>query len=270
MDFKDETVEQLSAESTEDHAPSVDDFLKELEEKEKDLNISSDVVIEVEESEFSEKDIPEFLKAELSNQKTAENDLPAGSKETGVEKSRSGEIQQLRRQVSELENDYHELSTTLKRRQTDFENYRKRIERERGDAFLGQIGNLATQLLPVLDNLNRALEAATNLPGEQSPNFQHFFDGIVMVNQQLIEVLEEMGVEPIIAVGEPFDPHFHDAVATEESEVFSPNVVTTELLRGYRIGDKVIRPAMVKVAAAAKPAPPAPVSSEAEQINIQE
>ncbi len=65
------------------------------------------------------------------------------------------------------------------------------------------------------------------------------------------EILAEMGVQPIIAVGEPFDPHFHEAVATEETDEFPPHTVTTELLRGYRIGDKVIRPSMVKVSVSA-------------------
>lgn len=267
MNFKDDTEKTFSAESEADNAASVDDFLRELEEKEKDLNISSDIVIEVDESEFSETDIPEFLQTELSDHKSPQKNQTAPSFAPPVEKMDNGEILQLRRQVSELENDYQALTTTLMRRQTDFENYRKRIERERGDTFIGQVGNLAIQLLPVLDNLNRALDAAANLPGEQSQNFQHFFDGIILVNQQLNEILSEMGVEPIAAVGEPFDPHFHDAVATEESDTFSPHTVIAELLRGYRISDKVIRPAMVKVASA-KNSTPAPESTDAEQINI--
>jgi len=78
----------------------------------------------------------------------------------------------------------------------------------------------------------------------------------VMVNQQLNEVLAEMGVLPIASIGEPFDPHFHEAVATEVSTEFPPNTVTGELLRGYRVGDRVIRAAMVKVSTAAPPAPP--------------
>ncbi len=69
----------------------------------------------------------------------------------------------------------------------------------------------------------------------------------MLVNQQLGEVLEEMGVQPIVAVGEPFDPHFHEAVATETNDEVPPHTITAELLRGYRIDDKVIRASMVKV-----------------------
>ncbi len=70
-----------------------------------------------------------------------------------------------------------------------------------------------------------------------------------MVNQQLNEVLSDMGVQPIISVGEAFDPLFHEAVATEETDKIPPHTITAELLRGYRIGDRVIRPSMVKVSA---------------------
>lgn len=249
-------IEQLSAAFEAENAPSIDDFLKELEEKEKDLNISSEIVIEVDEAEAAEENIPDFLKAELSEGKKIEKKpvaktVPPKTENNGSGEASRAEIAGLRQQIGKLETECGELKTALHRRQTDFDNYRKRVERERSSAFLEQVGNLATQLLPVLDNLSRALDAATNLSSDQSETFHHLLDGIILVNQQLNEVLAEMGVAPIGAVGEPFDPHFHDAVAAEESDVYSPNTVTAEFLRGYRIGEKVIRPAMVKVASSA-------------------
>lgn len=274
MNPNNEIEQRLAAEPEADNAPSIDDFLKELEEKEKDLNISAQMVIEVDESETGEEIIPDFLKAELSeNQRAKKSSEKAivpktenngnGDKNGRGEASASIEIAGLRQQIGKLENECNELKTALHRRQTDFDNYRKRIERERGNAFIEQVGNLATQLLPVLDNLSRALDAATNLSGDQSKNFQHLLEGIVLVNQQLNEVLTEMGVKPIASVGEHFDPHFHDAVAAEESDVYSPNTVTGEFLRGYRVGEKVIRPAMVKVASAPSSTPdPAPDEEE--------
>ena len=82
----------------------------------------------------------------------------------------------------------------------------------------------------------------------------------MLVNQQLNEVLAEMGVQPISSVGEHFDPHFHEAVAMEETEEFPPNTITAEFLRGYRIGDKIVRASMVKVSASrASARPPAAV-----------
>ena len=153
--------------------------------------------------------------------------------------------------IALLEQEVSDIKKALKGRQRDFENYRNRIERERGDSFQNQISNLATQMLPVLDNLNRALDLAEHFETEKSKDFRQFFDGIALVNQQLNEILTEMGVQPIVTVGEAFDPYFHDAVATEETDEFPPNTITEELLRGYRLGDKLIRAAMVKVASPA-------------------
>ena len=272
MNPNNEIEQQIAAEFEADNAPSIDDFLKELEEKEKDLNISSQMVIEVNEADADEEIIPDFLKAELSENKRGEKISSAKAIVPKIEnngngdKNGSSEIAGLRQQIGKLENECNELKTALHRRQTDFDNYRKRIERERGNTFLEQVGNLATQLLPVLDNLTRALDAATNLAGDQSKNFHHLLDGIVLVNQQLNEVLTEMGVEAIPSVGEHFDPHFHDAVAAEESDVYSPNTVTAEFLRGYRVGEKIIRPAMVKVASAPNSNSVSVSDEEAEQI----
>ena len=73
-------------------------------------------------------------------------------------------------------------------------------------------------------------------------------DGVVLVNQQINEVLAELGIQPITTVGQPFDPHLHEAAATEETEDFPPNSISGELLKGYRIGDRVIRHSIVRVA----------------------
>ena len=157
-------------------------------------------------------------------------------------------MSQIKERSAKLEAQAVELKTALKKRQAEFENYRNRTERERNETYQGQIGNLASQLLPVLDNLNRALDIASDFEEERHKDFQNFFNGIVLVNQQLNEVLAEMGVQPVPSVGEPFDPYFHDAVATEETAEFPSNTITEQLLRGYRLGDRLIRPAMVKVA----------------------
>ena len=251
MDSNNDLQKRLAIEFEMEEMPSLDDFLRELEEKEKDLKMSSEIIIEVEEGENEDKishesPAPEPPELIFEEPKPAV-ELPVSK----PEQNGHHEVVALRLQIGRLENELKEMQTTLSRRQADFDNYRKRIEREKGDSFVEQIGNLATQLLPALDNLNRALDAATNLSGDQSKNFQHLFDGIVLVNHQLNEILAEMGIEPIPSVGEDFDPHVHDAVAAEESSEYSPHTVTAEFLRGYRIGERIIRPAMVKVAAPA-------------------
>jgi molecular chaperone GrpE len=146
-----------------------------------------------------------------------------------------------------LEADREELKKSTQRRAKDFENYKSRTERERAETFQTQVGNLAMQMLPALDNLNRAVDFAFAMPEDKRTEVQPFVDGIVLVNQQVNEVLAEMGVQPIATVGETFDPHFHEAVATEESDDYDPNTISAELLRGYRIGDRVVRHSMVRV-----------------------
>ncbi len=245
-----QNMEDFSEEIEFDDSTSIDDFIKELEEKEKDLHISSETVIEIEESEFDDTNTAEFIIARTS----PDNKQPLKPVEVNVSapipadiNKFKNEISSLQSQISKMEAQRVELFETSRRRQTDFDNYKNRTERERSETFRKQLGNLAEQMLPVLDNLNRALDSAENFSGKDLPDFQRFCDGIGLVNQQLNEVLAGMGVQPIAAIGEHFDPHYHEAVATEENENFPPHTITAELLRGYRIDDKIIRPAMVKV-----------------------
>ncbi len=250
MDSKNEIKENFSEQV--DLKSSIEDFLRELEEKEKDLNMSEEMVIEIDEDTVSEEEVPEFLKTEFPENNSPLRANPQ-SKITapGNIKAVEPQISEQSSKVNFLEKEITELKKTLHGRQTDFDNFRKRTERERSDTFQNQISNLATQMLPVLDNLNRALDAASQFGIEHSNDFRQFFDGIVLVNQQLNEILSEMGVQPVRTVGAAFDPNYHDAVATEETNDFPPNTITEELLRGYRIGDKLIRAAMVKVASPA-------------------
>ena len=100
---------------------------------------------------------------------------------------------------------------------------------------------------PVLDNLTRALDADGD-ETQESKEFRHFLHGVELINKQLNDVLDSLGIQPIAAVGERFDPHVHEAVVTEPSDKYEPDIVSEEIMRGYRIGDRLLRPAMVKVA----------------------
>jgi len=231
-------------------SPSIDDFIKQLEAKEKDLHISPDLVIEIEEPDFDEATIDEFLQSALPTQN---GDLPTDTLSKTIAPYHNtfseleDEVLELKTQISKIEAERAEMFENSSRRQKDFDNYKSRTEREREETFTNQVSNLATQMLPVLDNLNRALDFADGVSDEKEKEFQQFFQGIFLVNQQLNEVLSGMGVSPIASVGEPFDPHCHEAVAIEETENYPPQTVSAELLRGYRIGSRVIRPSMVKV-----------------------
>jgi molecular chaperone GrpE len=159
------------------------------------------------------------------------------------------ELVATRAELKRLQNALAEAQEAVARRQADLENYRKRVERERRETHNRVVGELAIKLLPVVDNLARALDAERSMEAGESKEFRHFLNGVELISKQLSEVLESFGVEPIVAVGERFDPHLHEAVVTEPSDKYEPDTVIEELARGYRLGDRLLRPAMVKVAA---------------------
>lgn len=154
-----------------------------------------------------------------------------------------------RAELKRLQAALSEAQEGIARRQADFENYRKRIERERTEAHNRVVADVARKLLPVVDNLGRALDAEKTVESSESREFRHFLHGVQLISKQLNDVLESLGIQPIASVGERFDPHIHEAVVTEPSDEYEPDTVTEELARGYRIGDRLLRPAMVKVAA---------------------
>lgn len=158
------------------------------------------------------------------------------------------ELRRVETELQKLAGERHDLLDKLTRRQADFENYRKRVERERAATYDHAVGDVVKRLLPVLDNLRRALAAEGSFESGESEEFRHFLRGVELIEKQLNGVLENLGVAAVPTVGERFDPHIHEAVATEETDEFEPDTVTEELQRGYRLGDKLLRPAMVKVA----------------------
>jgi molecular chaperone GrpE len=157
------------------------------------------------------------------------------------------ELVATRAELKRVEAENSELKDRMARRQADFENQRKRTERERGETFNRVVADIAAKLLPVLDNLKRALDAEASVEASESDEFRHFLSGVDLIYKQLNGVLEALGVKPIIAVGEQFNPHIHEAVVTEATDEYEPDTVVQEIVTGYRLGDKLIRPALVKV-----------------------
>ncbi len=160
----------------------------------------------------------------------------------------TAELVATRSELKRVQAENTELRDRLARRQADFENYRKRGERERTETYNRVVADIATKLLPVLDNLKRALEAEASVEGSESDEFRHFLSGVDLIYKQLKGVLEALGVKAISAVGERFNPHLHEAVLTEATDDYEPDTVIQEIVAGYRLGDKLIRPALVKVA----------------------
>ena len=252
-----EALEELDM----DALASVDDFIKELEAKEKDLHITADMTIEIEQSEYDPRVTPDFVPQNIV---APLNDI-AVSPPANLQGSSQGsktriyelenEVRSLQERLTTIRMERNDVQEKSDRRLKDFESFKYRVDRERRGAFIDQISNLAKQMLPVLDNLDRALNSVANLEKEKGSDVQQFYDGIGLVNQQLGEVFSSMGVEPIKTIGETFDPNFHEAVATEDDTDLAPNTVTGEMLRGYRIGNRVIRHSMVKVTTGPPPAP---------------
>lgn len=158
------------------------------------------------------------------------------------------ELVATRAELKRLEGEVKELMDSLARRQADFENYRKRMESKRGETHNRVVADIAAKLLPVLDNLKRALETEASVEAAESDEFRHFLSGVDLIHKQLNGVLDALGVKPVLAEGQQFDPHLHEAVVTEPTDEFEPDTVMQEIVRGFRIGDKLIRPSLVKVA----------------------
>ena len=136
-----------------------------------------------------------------------------------------------------------DLTDRLKRSMAEFDNFRKRSEKEKATMFDMGVGSIAEKILPVVDNFERAMAAAP-----KEGDGKAFAEGIVMIYNQLKKTLEDLGVKPIDCVGQPFDPNFHNAVMHVEDESLGENVVAEELLKGYMYKDSVLRHSMVKVA----------------------
>lgn len=143
--------------------------------------------------------------------------------------------------INEKDKEIEELNNKLLRLQADFINYKKRIERERESIINFAIEPFVTSLLPIVDNLERALES-------QSDKEDNFYKGIEMIYDQLIKVLKDNEVEEIPALNEDFDPNYHHAIYMEENEEYESGKIIEVFQKGYKLKGKVIRPSLVKVA----------------------
>lgn len=145
--------------------------------------------------------------------------------------------------VEELEAELARVREQLLRTAADFDNFRKRSRREIEDARLRGREELLRDLLPVFDNLERAVVHA-----EQATDAKAVADGVRMVLKQFTDTLSKIGIHRVEAVGQPFDPNFHDAFQQVETSEHPPGTVVAELQPGYVMGDRLVRAAMVTVA----------------------
>jgi molecular chaperone GrpE len=148
----------------------------------------------------------------------------------------------LAERAARLQAEKDDLMQTLVRRQADFENYRKRVERERQEDRRHGIGRLIEDLLPVLDAFERALKA------HDDPAYEEYRKGLELIYRQLWDTLARHGLLRIEAAGKPFDPHYHQAIERVESGEYPDGTVLDVLQDGFLFHGRVVRPSMVRVA----------------------
>lgn len=151
------------------------------------------------------------------------------------------EVSMLKNQVSDLNEQVNKWKTDYYKVFADMENSKRRLKTEHDNALKFMMQDFASDLLPVVDNLQRALNQ------EASDEIKAFLKGFDMITTQLLDVLKKHGVEEIEALGKEFDPNFHQAVMMTNVEGVASNMITEELQKGYKLKDRVIRASLVKV-----------------------
>lgn len=214
----------------------------ESRENEKE-QVMDDALSDASESANDSEETKDSEREDASNgeerEESVENDEPEKDGQSGEreekEQDEEGERKKLEAELAEMQD------RTL-RVQADFENFRKRVRAEQASDAKYRVQPLAEELLPVLDNFERAL--SVEVTNEESKSI---LTGVDMVYRQLVQALEAVDVKEIQAQNEPFDPYKHQAVMQEQSEEHEPGSVMEVLQKGYMLKDRVIRPAMVKV-----------------------
>ncbi|GIO27595.1 protein GrpE [Ornithinibacillus bavariensis] len=190
---------------------------------------------------MAEKDITQMEEENLTEEKQIDEEEATDTSDAPIEESSEEEMNDLVQEIENLKQEKEELYQRFLRTQAEFDNFKKRSQKEKEADRKYKAQDLVTELLPAIDNFERALQV------EVTDENKNLLDGISMVYRQLVEALKSQGVEIIEAVGKEFDPNLHQAVMQVEDDNFESNIVVEDLQKGYLIKDRVIRPAMVKV-----------------------
>ncbi len=162
--------------------------------------------------------------------------------ESGIEEAEEVQVDLLKERLEKTEKEYKELEDRLLRVAAEFDNYKKRTAREFQSIIKSANEELISQLVETLDNFQRALESA-----KSSSDFDSFHKGVELIYQHFKDILVKEGLKEIKAIGEPFDPHYHEAVMQQESDKFPDGTVMDEISKGYLLNDKVIKHSKVVV-----------------------
>ncbi len=220
-------------------------------EEEKDMQNPTEVKVQIEKEENEEENLPlekgdmgippELIEEAVKSVKRAEK--KEGKKEKSEEQSEK--ISELEGRIKELEAEKEDLSDRLLRLAADFDNYRKRVEKEKEEMFNYGHANLIKDILIVVDNLERAIEVA-----EENRDVDALLKGVELTLNSFWNILKRYGVEPLEAEGKPFDPNYHEAITLVETGEVEPGIVVKEFQKGYKIKDRLLRPSRVGVSSA--------------------
>jgi len=183
------------------------------------------------------------LQADLDDARRQIDELKKQGHRAHPVDSEEAYIVSLQADLDDARRQIDELKKQVLYSHAEFQNFRRRKEDEQRELAKFANAELIRSILPILDNFNRALQAA-----EQTRNFDALIGGVSGTSKQLHTFLQKAGVSPIEALGKDFDPNFHEAIGHSDDPAYAPNTVAEEVQRGYLMHDKVLRPALVRVA----------------------
>ena len=193
--------------------------------------------------EEAKKSAAETESAEAEAEETEETSEEAGNEEAKEDAEKKTGKKLFGKKKDKKDEKIEELTDKLTRQMAEFDNFRKRTEKEKSQMYEVGAKDIIEKILPVVDNFERGLDAVKEEDKEDP-----FVQGMEKVYKHLVTTLEGIEVKPIEAVGQPFDPNFHNAVMHVEDENFGENIVAEEFQKGYTYRDSVVRHSMVKVA----------------------
>lgn len=213
-----------------------------MAEEKKD--VMEEVLEELEDDAVEAKKAEDAEKTEETDEDTSEKDDKSGKTEEASDEDNKKEKDGFfkKKKKDKKDEQIEDLSDRLKRQMAEFDNFRKRTEKEKTQMFDMGARTIIEKILPVVDNFERGLAAVSEDEKENA-----FVDGMDKVYKQLLTELDAAGVKPIEAVGKEFDPEFHNAVMQVESDEYESGVVAQELQKGYMYKDSVVRHSMVAV-----------------------
>ncbi len=185
-------------------------------------------------------DVTAAIEREDEAKSDASSDPPEAAEEPGPEDARGRDHEELERLAAEA----RQMRSLAQRKQAEFENYRRRIERERAETVKYAAADVMKEILPVLDNLERAMEAAKSAPSEGEGQLR---EGVEIICKQFRDTLNKLGLREVDAQDAPFDPHVHEAVGRVETDEHPEGTVVRVLQKGYFFKDRLLRPSMVSV-----------------------